>query len=361
MGKASTPTVSAVDLFCGAGGLTRGLIAAGVKVVAGIDIDPDAEHAYTANNGGAKYLQWDVSRKQAKTVAALFPKGGVRLLAGCAPCQPFSNLTNGIKRHEAWDLLTYFGKLVERIRPELVTMENVPELARRGREVFDEFKASLERAGYKYDWRIVNCADYGVPQQRRRLVLLASRLGPIKVPRGRLRKASQWVTVSKAIGDLPPVRSGEVHPKDRLHLSAKLSDLNLRRIRATAHDGGGREGWPEELLLECHKRETGGRYTSIYGRMAWDSPAPTMTTLCHNLGSGRFGHPEQDRAISLREASLLQGFPRDYSFWPEKSKTNRSAVARLIGNAVPPPLAEALGGTLVRHARKHKPKARSSK
>jgi DNA (cytosine-5)-methyltransferase 1 len=127
--------------------------------------------------------------------------------------------------------------------------------------------------------------------------------------------------------------------------------MNLRRIRATAHDGGARESWPRTLQLECHRRSTGARYPSIYGRMWWDKPAPTMTTLCNGIGNGRFGHPRQDRAITLREAALLQTFPRRYDFWPREEKLNTKAVARMIGNAVPPQLAKALGKALLLHVR----------
>src|ERR1700712_3441635 len=168
--------VTAVDLFCGAGGLTHGLRRAGISVAAGVDIDAFAEFPYTANNPEARFLQWDVSRKNYQSIKALFAPGKIRLLAGCAPCQPFSKLTNGIKGHESWDLLNNFARFVTRIRPELVTMENVPELALRGRRIFQHFISTLERAGYYLDWRVVHCTEFGAPQSRRRLVLLASLL-----------------------------------------------------------------------------------------------------------------------------------------------------------------------------------------
>ncbi len=142
---------------------------------------------------------------------------------------------------------------------------------------------------------------------------------------------------------------GGVDPQDPLHVAAQLSPLNLTRIRATPADGGSKDDWPSSLTLECHRRESGARYRSIYGRMWWDKPAPTMTTLCNGIGNGRFGHPEQDRAITLREAALLQTFPRQYAFWPSDQKLNRKAVARMIGNAVPPELARALGVELLKH------------
>lgn len=341
--------ISAVDLFCGAGGLTHGLTQAGIKVEAGIDIDKQAEYAYKTNNPGTRFLLWDLSRKNSRSVEKLFQPGKLRLLAGCAPCKPFSKLTNGIKNHTDLDLLDNFGRFVRGIVPDLVTMENVPELADRGDEVFQRFLATLRGLNYSIDWQIVNCPKYGVPQSRRRLVLLASRLGEIKIPDGPCPRASQWKTVRKTIGNLRPLNIGEADPHDPLHVAPLLSPLNLKRLRATSHDGGTRQEWPDDLVLDCHRKKSGERYFSIYGRMWWDKPAPTMTTLCTGIGNGRFGHPEQDRSITLREAALFQSFPRRYSFWPEDQKLNKSAVSKLIGNAVPPKLAKVLGEAIIHH------------
>lgn len=328
---------------------------AGIPVRAGVDIDPAAEYAYSVNNVGADFLRADVAQISAAQMRKLFAPDKVRLLAGCAPCQPFSKLTNGLGKHRAWDLLDSFGRIVESVRPEIVTMENVAELAGRGREVLDRFLMALERRGYWVDWRIVNATEFGAPQSRKRLVLLASRLGEIRVPVG---SASGGSTVRRAIGRQRPLAAGETDALDVLHTAAKVSPLNLRRLRATPHDGGSRDAWPKALLPDCYRRETGARYSSIYGRMWWDKPAPTMTTLCNGIGNGRFGHPEQDRAITLREAALLQTFPNNYKFWPADEKLNVSAVARLIGNAVPPLLAKAIGLQVMEHARHYASSAR---
>jgi len=228
-------------------------------------------------------------------------------------------------------------------------MENVPELARRGRKVLDRFIKALEKFGYSVDWRIVNCCEFGVPQSRRRLILLASLLGEIKIPKGKYSQPSRWNTVASAIGHLPPLESGESDPSDPLHGASRLSELNLLRIKATPHNGGNRYDWPEDLWLDCHKKKTGERYLSIYGRMWMDRPAPTMTTLCTGIGNGRFGHPTQDRSITLREAALFQSFPKNYQFWPRSNIVNRQAISRLIGNAVPPKLAKALGDEILNH------------
>ena len=345
--------ISAVDLFSGAGGLTYGLRKAGIRVDAGIDLDPEAEFAFCVNNPDSKYYCWDLGRKNYQSVEKLFQPGKIRLLAGCAPCQPFSKYTNGKEKHKGWDLLKNFGRLVERIRPEVVTMENVPELARRGSEVFEGFVKGLKKAGYEVDWKVVDARDYGVPQSRQRLVLLASRLGEISIPNGRYQSPSRWKTVRNTIGRLPPLESGEVDAKDRFHVAAKLSEMNMKRVRATPHDGGSRRDWPDELVLPCQKRKSGKGYVSVYGRMWWDRPSSTITTLCMGIGNGRFGHPEQDRAISLREAALIQSFPKSYDFWPADKAINRSAVGRMIGNAVPPKLAEALGREIVKHVEEY--------
>lgn len=345
--------VSAVDLFCGAGGLTHGLLQAGIKVEAGIDIDKQAEYAFVTNNLNTKYLVWDVGRKKSSSIEKLFTNGKIRLLAGCAPCQPFSKLTQAIENHQSWGLLNNFSRFVARIKPELVTMENVPELAERGQEVFDHFVNTLKKLEYHVNWKIVKCEEYGVPQSRRRLVLLGSKFGELKIPEGKYCSEKKWKTVRKIIGKLPPLKSGEGHPKDLLHVASKLSELNLQRIKATLPDGGNRLDWPKELVLECHKKKSGERYHSIYGRMWWDKPSPTMTTLCTGIGNGRFGHPEQHRSITLREAALLQSFPRSYQFWPPGIKLNRSAVSRMIGNAVPPQLAKVLGQAIMEHVAAH--------
>lgn len=345
--------VSAVDLFCGAGGLTHGLLQAGIRVEAGIDIDADSKHAYTNNNPGTEFLEWDVGRKKYISINKLFNPNSYRLLAGCAPCQPFSKLTQAIEKHGAWNLLDNFSRFIVGIKPELVTMENVPELAGRGSEVFERFVDRLEHNGYHVDWDIVRCEEYGIAQSRRRLVLLASLLGEIKIPEPTHPNPNQWKNVRETIGKLAPLESGGTDTSDRLHVAAQLSDMNLRRIKATKKDGGTRQSWPEELVLDCHKKKTGKSYYSIYGRMWWDKPSPTMTTLCTGIGNGRFGHPTQDRAITLREAALFQSFPKSYEFWPPSKKLNKGAISRMIGNAVPPKLAKVIGQAIIQHVREY--------
>jgi len=337
---------AAVDLFCGVGGLSYGLRARGVNVVAGIDSAPSCRYPYETNVG-AKFIEDSIERVTSEQVAALYPDGCVRVLVGCAPCQPFSLYSQKRRDDGQWALLQEFVRLVDDLRPDIVSMENVPRVTKH--EVFASFLECLDRNGYRYPEppHVVTCADYGVPQTRKRLVLLASRIGDIGlVPPS--HSADSHVSVREAIGGMPPVGAGQSHHADPLHTASNLSALNLQRIRATP-EGGGWGDWPEELRAACHRRPSGKTYSSVYGRMKWDEPAPTMTTQCHGYGNGRFGHPDQDRAISLREAAMLQTFPRDYQFTALHSPVSIGQVGRHIGNAVPVKVAEAVGESILRH------------
>lgn len=339
------PLIAAVDLFCGVGGLTRGLEKAGIDVRVGVDIDPACEFPFTANNH-AEFLLESVADISAAELIDAVQGAPFKLLAGCAPCQPFSTYQQ--KRGPSdgrWHLLEHFGRLAREIQPDLVTMENVPNL--RKQCVFRYFVSELEGLGFHVSHQVVNCVDYGVPQQRQRLVLLASKLGPIELALPRSRQHLQ--TVREAIAELPPIDAGQVYDRDPLHQAADLSDLNLKRIRASKPGGSWRD-WKSELIADCHKRSSGKSYPSVYGRMVWDEPAPTMTTQFYGFGNGRFGHPEQDRAISLREGAILQSFPKGYKFVPKGAPIYCKTIGRLIGNAVPVKLAEAIGKSLLAHA-----------
>ncbi|WP_424448859.1 DNA cytosine methyltransferase [Microbacterium arborescens] len=346
----NSPEIAAVDLFCGAGGLSIGLQDAGVRVVAGIDIEPACKYPYEANID-APFIELDVREVTAAHLEGLWPEGATKLLAGCAPCQPFSPYRRGVdtSHEEQWPLLREFARLVREVDPELVTMENVPRVGTSA--VFEEFVEALRSMGYSVDYRSVYAPSYGLPQHRRRMVLIGSRLGPIAVPSGDFEPGN-YRTVRDAIGGLPAVESGETHADDPLHVARSLSDLNLRRIRAS-RPGGTWADWPEELLAACHRRASGASFKNVYARMEWDKPSPTITTLAHNFGAGRFGHPQQDRPITLREAALLQGFPNGYRLIRPGAKVNVSALGRLIGNAVPPPIAEAVGRQAMRHVLEH--------
>lgn len=340
-----TTRVSCIDLFCGAGGLTHGFVLEGLPVVAGIDVDPACRFPYEANNQSL-FLQRDVSKVSGDELSSLFGDADLKVLAGCAPCQPFSTYAQRYENNQTdgkWRLLYQFARLVNETLPDVITMENVPTVARHS--VFSDFVSSLKDLGYKVWFEVVDSSNYGVPQTRRRMVLLASRHGEIRMIEPTVRKPR---TVKQAISQLPPILAGEGSPKDRLHLSSTLSPINLKRIQVS-NPGGTWRDWPKHLVADCHKADSGKTYAGVYGRMEWDKPAPTMTTQCYGFGNGRFGHPEQDRAISLREAAILQSFPRNYKFVPKDAQVHIKVLGRLIGNAVPVNLGRAIARSINAH------------
>lgn len=339
--------ISAVDLFCGAGGLTTGFERSKIKVVEGVDLDGDCHFPYQSNTS-AKFVHRNVTEYGTKDLERAFKGAQVRVLAGCAPCQPFSTYTQSQRGNSRgkWLLLRHFGQLAVQNRPEIVSMENVRPLAN-NRE-FRKFVRQLEDSGYFVEFSIADCRSYGIPQQRRRLVLLASRLGPISLIEPTHSVDEDWATVRDFIGHLPKLKAGGTNRHDAMHTASALSDLNLSRIQASKPGGTWRD-WPEELVADCHRRDTGRTYSGVYGRMEWDKPSPTITGQAFGFGNGRFGHPKQDRALSLREAALLQTFPVEYKFVPEGETLSRKSVGRMIGNAVPPRLGEVIGRSIVEH------------
>lgn len=332
--------IVAVDLFCGAGGLTKGLENANIKVKAGYDTNENCEFPYSENND-ASFVKKDVRELQAADIEEKFEDDKLSLIAGCAPCQPFSRMGR-TKKNEKWSLLDDFRKLVEDVNPDLVTMENVPQVT--NHEIFERFVNGLEDEGYKVSHQIVKCEEYGIPQSRKRLVLLASKFGEIDLPEPKDEK----MTVKDAIGHLEELEAGEKSDEDQLHIAAGLSQKNLKRIRAS-EPGGTWESWPDDLKLDCHKKDTGSTYKSVYGRMEWEKPSPTITTQFYGYGNGRFGHPEQDRAITIREGALLQTFPEDYQFVDPEDEFHKTEIGRLIGNSVPVKLAEIIGNRIRKH------------
>lgn len=338
----------AVDLFCGVGGLTKGLELAGINVVAGFDIDRTCQFAYEANNE-AVFFHRDVTSILPEELHELYPQGSIRILVGCAPCQPFSRYScryrKDGRKDDKWKLLYSFKKLVEVERPEIVSMENVPSLSTE--KVFKDFVRTLKKNGYSVDWKVVQCQAYGVPQNRKRLVLLASTLGKINlIPP--LYQEDEYLTVRDAIGNLPPIAAGETNVHDPMHRAGGLSYINLQRIMQSVPGGTWRD-WDENLRLECHKKESGETYPSVYGRMEWDKPSPTITTQFYGYGNGRFGHPEQNRALSLREGAILQSFPNDYIFFDEEHPSQKRELGTHIGNAVPVELGRAIGISIIQH------------
>ncbi len=319
----------AIDLFSGCGGLTLGLKQAGFDVVGAVEIDPTAVSTYRANHSGVVVKNIDIRKLSAAKLRRelTLRVGALDLLAGCPPCQGFSALRtrNGAKRNRDVrnDLVHEMLRFARAFRPKTVMMENVPRLMRH--KPFKDLCKGLKRLGYRLTIGIKDAARYGVPQRRRRLILIAGcgfdiKFGP---------ESNRLRTVRGAIGRMPePGRS-----RDALHNipEKKRTDRVFKLIRDIPKDGGSRGDLPRNRQLECHKNSNG--FTDIYGRMAWDEVAPTVTSGCFNPSKGRFLHPEKNRAITMREAALLQGFPRNYKF---EMSTGKEAIALMIGNALPP-------------------------
>lgn len=343
------------DFFCGCGGTSAGLREAGLDIRLGIDIDPDAKRTFEANFPEAVFLKRDIYELPVDTLSPYIIRDSNTLLlfSCCAPCQPFSRQN---KNRDSTDkegrLLYEFSRFVEYYLPELIFLENVPGLQNVDGGAggpFHDFVIFLRTLNYNLDYGVINSQDYGVPQRRKRLILVASLLGEITLPRkthGPGTANPSFSTVWDWISDFPPIAAGETHRDVINHRAANLSQLNLERIRVTP-PGGGRLDWPQELVLECHSREYQG-HTDVYGRMHKNRPASGLTTRCISLSNGRFGHPEQDRAISLGEAARLQTFSRDFVFIG-----SLNSMARQVGNAVPVLIAQTFGSHFIAHSKVH--------
>jgi len=337
-------SIKVFDFFSGCGGASKGFQQAGLEIVLALDNDPAAADTFAANFKTAHFVTIDIASVSPDDLEPFFRscEGSPVLFSGCAPCQPFTKQNTKPKDADVKrTLLGEFQRFVEYFEPELVFVENVPGMQKvEGKNgPFDEFVKALKEHGYYVEHQIVASQNYGVPQMRRRLILIASRLGPISFPskdHGPGTPHPQFATVKEWIGSLPSIEMGETHPSDPIHRAAHLSELNLRRIQALS-EGQDRTEWADPLKLRCHTNGYNG-HTDVYGRMWWNKPATGLTTRCISLSNGRFGHPEQDRAISVREAARLQTFPMDFVF-----KGNLASMARQIGNAVPVLLAQRFG------------------
>ena len=324
--------LTAIDLFSGCGGLTLGLRSAGFRVVGAVEIDPIAARVYEANH----HLKVRVNDIRDVAPSSLyqaqdFGRRRLDLLAGCPPCQGFSRMRtlNGASSIDdpRNDLLCEFLRFAKVLRPHSIMMENVPGMATDPR--FYRFCESLDRFGYVGQYRVMNAADYGVPQRRNRLIFLAGHR--VRIPFG--QASPRPITVRDAIYGVP--RAGD--SGDYAHdIPERRTPRVMSMIRQIPKDGGSRRNLPAGLQLACHDRC--GGFRDVYGRLAWSAVAPTITGGCFNPSKGRFLHPEEDRAITIREAALLQGFPIDYDFLGELGK---EALARMVGNALPPPFVEA--------------------
>lgn len=332
--------VVAIDVFCGAGGMSRGLQQAGIRVVCGVDNDPTVVQTYKQNIH-RRVVCRDIRKVTATHLRRFVPRSSRLVLSVCAPCQPFSKVRKTRKRSPHRHLLLEVGRLVRSLRPDGLIVENVPQISRsESKGVLGKFLRVLRSSGYSWSVDVLDAKHYGVPQTRARMVLLALR-GVGKEVRVPAPTTSEPKTVKSAIKGLPAVRAGSKSSYHPLHAAASLSERNRERIQATPRSGGDSRSWPARLRLPCHVK-SGGFY-DVYGRMDWNLPAPTLTTRCISLSNGRFGHPTQGRAITLLEAALLQTFPRKYRF-----AGTQAEIARQIGNAVPVKLARALGAALVK-------------
>lgn len=342
-----TKELKAIDFFCSAGGVTYGFRQAGIDVLGGIDIDISCKETYEKNNN-VKFFHADVSNLKKKEVGKFFQirKNQRNLIfIGCSPCQYYSNIkTDKTKSSKTRLLLEDFQEFVDFYRPGYVFIENVPGLEKKEDSPLQDFKNFLHENDYKVEDGIINAKYYGVPQNRRRYILMASRIRK-KIALKQSDKEN-IKTVRDTIGDknvFPSIEAGTKDETEFIHSSAKLYDINLKRIKSTPHDGGDRRQWKNnsELQVNCYKNHEG--HYDVYGRMKWDKPSPTLTTRFISYSNGRYGHPEQDRAISLREGAALQSFPMDYIFYSK----GQGIIAKMIGNAFPPELARRIGKTLL--------------
>ena len=340
--------LKAIDAFAGGGGLTVGLKRAGFQVVAAIETDGHAYNTYKANHPEVHVIKQDIRTVSGESLLELVDGGQIDLLAGCPPCQGFTSLTSKYRRQDERNTLVLeMGRLVEEMRPNAVMMENVPGLARKGTDLYDNLKQMLCDLGYILSDGILEVADYGVPQCRKRLVLLGGLNFPINLPspthsKKGLDGLKTWRTVRDAIGKTPSpmtLREAKEHGKVQesdWHIVRSLSAQNIKRIRC-AKAGEAWTSIPEEIRPKCHKQNYLG-FTNVYGRMEWERPSPTITGGCTTFSKGRFGHPVEDRTISVREAATLQTFPVDYRF----DTPYMEHVCNIVGNALPCDFAEAV-------------------
>lgn len=342
-------TLRAVDFFCGGGGMTCGLRMAGIDVLGGVDIAADCRETYEFNNPPARFVEQDASDLDMETLSDIFDihrDDSHLIFVGCSPCQYWSKIrTDRGKSEKSAFLLKEFQRFIDSFLPGFVVLENVPGLRSNPQSYLPHFRDFLRHSGYSFADDVIDTSRYGVPQHRHRYLLVASRTcASVTLPEG----DAATVSVRQVIGEtngFPRIAAGHADDTNFMHTSADLSALNLRRIRATPHDGGDRFSWKDdpELQIDAYK----GRddiFRDVYGRIRWDAPAPTITTRFNSLSNGRFGHPEEDRALSLREGACLQTFPKSYRFFGP----SRNSVARQIGNAVPPLLARHIGTHLMR-------------
>jgi len=340
--------LTAIDLCCGAGGLTLGMKRAGFRVVAGVEIDPEIAKTYRANHPDVKLIIKDIRKVTGKEILELSGQKKIDLVAGCPPCQGFSSLTSKYKRDDPRnELVLEMSRIVEELEPDMVMMENVSGMASRGKRTLDEFVSRLEAKGYLTNMAVLQMADYGVPQSRKRFVLLAGKGFRIDFPPkthgnecDRKGMAKPWLKLKDAIGNMgKPVTLSEAMKsggprKFNWHVVADLKQISVERLKVLK-EGDDRASLPMTLRPKCHKDSDEG-FINVYGRLSWDKVAPTITSGFTKPAMGRYGHPDELRTISVREAASIQSFPKHYELDTGTMKT----ACNLIGNALPPKFAE---------------------
>jgi len=344
--------IQVFDFFAGCGGTSKGFEMAGCNIAFALDNNRDATLTFKENFRNTTVLNKDITKVKIEQIEPLVAgcKGQPLLFCGCAPCQPFTKQKTTKKNvDDRIQLLSEFQRFVKAFKPHYVFIENVPGMQKKvcHSSPFKAFVSFLKSAEYSFEFKVIQSQDYGIPQKRKRLVLVACRTNLISIPEKLCdpsKGLKNYSTVREWIADLPPIKAGEEHPTVSNHRSAQLSPTNLERIKSTP-EGGNRLNWPKFLWLDCHKNGYKG-HTDVYGRMKWDEPATGLTTRCISLSNGRFGHPEQNRAISVREAACLQTFPPNFIF-----QGSLNSMARQIGNAVPVKLAEVFGKHMINHYR----------
>lgn len=340
----------AIDFFCGGGGMTHGLCQAGIKVIAGVDFDIDAKETYEFNNPGSRFINTDIKRLRSNYFEKHFhlvKNDDSLIFVGCSPCQYYSVInTAKTKSVKSKNLLMSFARFIEYYNPGYVVVENVPGIMTNKDSILPKFLKRLSKLGYNnVVYKVINLCKYGVPQSRRRFSLIATRIEGVKLS---LPKADDHISILKDfIGEehgFHPINAGYKDATDFNHTAARLNDICLKRIRKTKTDGGCRLDWADdpELQLPCFVGKDSS-FKDTFGRMWWNKPAPTITTKFFSLSNGRFGHPTEDRAISIREGATLQTFPSTYVF---KTKSI-AATAKLIGNAVPCEYARRIGDLII--------------
>jgi len=335
-------SIKAIDFFSGAGGMTKGLQLAGIKVFAGVDFEPSCKDTYEKNNN-ALFINKSIIDITVKEIKELFSKNTTKddytMLAGCAPCQPYSMINTRKKQDDdRKTLLDEFRRIIKGVKPHFVLMENVSRLNEEN-PYFSKFIDMLDKNGYKHEYKVLNAKDFGVAQSRKRLFLIATRLKKLNLSFDNIQ-TKQSVTLKDVISHLEPINHNQPSVNDNLHKSKELNEINFKRIKSTPLNGGLRTAWSDELKLNCHKNKQ--VFLDNYGRLSWDRLSSTITTKFNQYYSGRFGHPEQDRALSLREGALIQTFPENYQFYGTDYQ-----IARQIGNAVPVNLSRAVGEVII--------------